>query len=83
MGLDDRPIDAELTAYRMEAREWLAAHMPPLDPTANPMDQEQARLKELTRTLHSGGYSGICFPTEVGGAGLSRWHHQVICEEAA
>lgn len=83
MGLDDRPTPAELDAYRLEARAWLAEHMPPLDPSANPMDQSPETLKDLTRRLHSGGYSGICFPTEVGGAGLSRWHHQAFCEEAA
>ena len=83
MGLDDQPSVAELDDYRTQARVWLADNMPPLDPTANPNEQSSELLKDLARRLHSGGYSGICFPTELGGAGLSRFHHRVFCEEAA
>ena len=83
MGLDDTPTDAELDQYRLDARAWLADNMPLLDPTANPNEQPKEHLKDLARRLHSGGYSGICFPTELGGAGLSRHHHRVFCEEAA
>jgi alkylation response protein AidB-like acyl-CoA dehydrogenase len=81
--LDDVPAAAELADYRATAREWLRANMPPLDPDADPNLQPAARLKDLARRLHDGGYSGICFPTSVGGAGLTREHHRVFCEEAA
>ena len=83
MGIDDVPTTDELDAYRLEAREWLAENMSPLDPQANPNEQSKERLKELGQRLHRGGYSGICFPTELGGAGLGRHHHRVFCEEAA
>ena len=66
--LNEIPEADELEAYRLEAREWLAANMPPLDPTADPNLQQAEHLKDLARRLHSGGYSGICFPHEVGGA---------------
>lgn len=81
--IDAIPSSAELGAYRQTAREWLAANMPPLDPGADPNLQSAARLKDLAKRLHSGGYTGICFPTTVGGAGLTRTHHHVFCEEAA
>jgi alkylation response protein AidB-like acyl-CoA dehydrogenase len=83
MALDDVPAPDELEAYRREARAWLADNMPPLDPKENPNEQSKEHLKDLARRLYSGGYSGICFPAEVGGAGLSRYHHQAFCEEAA
>jgi alkylation response protein AidB-like acyl-CoA dehydrogenase len=82
MALEDIPTADELHEYRLSARTWLADNMPPLDPRANPNEQPKEHLKDLTRRLHSGGYSGICFPTEVGGAGLTRSHHRIFCEEA-
>jgi alkylation response protein AidB-like acyl-CoA dehydrogenase len=82
MGIDDVPAPEELEDYRLGARAWLAANMPRIDDGATYHGQDNARLKELTRLLHSGGYSGICFPTELGGAGLSRHHHQAFCREA-
>lgn len=82
MALEDIPAVDELHEYRLSARTWLADNMPPLDPRANPNEQPKEHLKDLARRLHSGGYSGICFPTEVGGAGLTRSHHRIFCEEA-
>ena len=84
----DLPIDAipesgELDAYRRQARAWLRATMPPLDPRAEHTAQTKVHLKDLAQRLHRGGYSGICFPRELGGAGLTRAHHRVFCEEAA
>ena len=81
--IDAIPDADELRRYRLEAREWLAENMPPLDPRADPNEQPKEHLKDLARRLYSGGYSGICFPEEVGGAGLTRSHHQAFCEEAA
>lgn len=83
MALDDAPSREELDQYRDEARTWLAANMPTIEEGVPYYDQDNARLKQLMRRLHEGGYSGICFPTELGGAGLSRYHHRVFCEEAA
>lgn len=81
--IDAIPDGGELERYRRDAKEWLAANMPPLVPGADPNLQSAALLKDLAKRLHSGGYSGICFPTDVGGAGLTREHHRVFCEEAA
>ena len=83
MPIDDTPSPDELAEYRERARSWLKPNMPPIDQAIPHHRQDNAHLKALMRTLHSGGYSGICFPTEVGGAGLSREHHRVFCAEAA
>ena len=80
--LDDPVAEDVLEEYRLEAGAWLADNMPILDPLANPNEQTKDHLKDLAKRLYRGGYSGICFPTEVSGAGLSRSHHRVFCEEA-
>ena len=59
MGLEDVPTVEELEDYRMQARSWLAANMPPLDPMASPQDQTKEQLRDLMRRLWDGGYSGI------------------------
>jgi len=81
--LNEIPSADELDEYRATARAWLADNLPPLDPSADPNLQPSEHLKDLARRLCSGGYSGICFPHEVGGAGLTREHHRAFCEEAA
>jgi alkylation response protein AidB-like acyl-CoA dehydrogenase len=83
MGLEDVPTTTELEEYRTRARAWLADNMPALDPLASPQDQTKETLRDLMRRLWDGGYSGICFPKELGGQGLSRYHHRAFCEEAA
>jgi alkylation response protein AidB-like acyl-CoA dehydrogenase len=82
MGLDDIPPTEELEEYRDRARAWLAANMPRLDRPGVEPDQGPERLRQLIGTLWDGGYAGICFPTELGGAGLSRFHHKAFLEEA-
>ena len=66
----------------MTARRWLAEHMPRLEHPGVEPDQDPARLRDLIGRLAEGGYAGICFPTELGGAGLSRFHHRAFLEEA-
>lgn len=82
MGLDDTASPEGLEDYRLAVRNWLVANMPRLSPGFSRMGQTKDRLRELMRRLWDGGYAGICFPTEVGGQGLSRAHHAVFCEEA-
>jgi alkylation response protein AidB-like acyl-CoA dehydrogenase len=82
VGLDDIPSVEELEEFRNTLRPWLKANMPPLTPGHNPQEQTKDRLRELQRTLWDGGYAGLCFPTSVGGKGLSRYHHRAFCEEA-
>ena len=82
MSLDDVPPTEELEDYRATARQWLAAQHAPAGTAGSEPDQGPERLRQLMAILWDGGYAGICFPTELGGAGLSRFHHQAFLEEA-
>ena len=78
------PPTMSLEEYRARARTWLAANMPRLDeqPPGAEQGQGPERLRDLIHRLGDGGYNGICFPTELGGAGLSRFHHRAFLQEA-
>ncbi|HEX3567728.1 MAG TPA: acyl-CoA dehydrogenase family protein, partial [Acidimicrobiales bacterium] len=82
MGLDDVPSPDELEEYRARAKSWLATNMPRLDEQAPGAEESQGpeRLRDLIHRLADGGYNGICFPTELGGAGLSRFHHRAFLQ---
>jgi alkylation response protein AidB-like acyl-CoA dehydrogenase len=84
MGLDDVPSHDELEEYRARAKTWLAANMPRVadQPSGAEHSQGPERLRDLIHRLGGGGYNGICFPTELGGAGLSRFHHRAFLQEA-
>ena len=61
--------------FRSQARSWLAANMPPLDPEKAARLQRDdevswQRARELQKILYAGGFAGICFPREYGGLGL-------------
>ena len=80
----------ELREYRVQARDWLAAHMTPLrrDDDGNPIvegasAERFAHARALQARLSEGGYAGITFPVEYGGAGLDLDHERVFLEEAA
>ena len=84
MGLDDVPSREEIEQYRATAATWLAANMHRIDEQPPGAEQSQGpeRLRDLIHRLADGGYNGICFPTALGGAGLSRFHHRVFLQEA-
>lgn len=79
----------DVEAFRLRARRWLADHLPRLDPDAPSWDgsdvgpEDGARAKQLQATLHEGGFSGICFPRQYGGQGLSLEHQRAFTEESA
>ena len=61
--------------FRSQARSWLAANMPLLDPEKAARlqrddDVSWQRARELQKILYAGGFAGICFPREYGGLGL-------------
>jgi alkylation response protein AidB-like acyl-CoA dehydrogenase len=77
----------ELREYRLKARAWLAENMPRVegrDPHEDdePIDERVNQCKRLQNHLYGGGYSGISFPIEYGGQGLSIEHESVFLEEA-
>jgi alkylation response protein AidB-like acyl-CoA dehydrogenase len=82
--------DAELAAWRAEARRWIRANLPPRAEAGEvgPMTVEEelahaTRARELQATLQAAGYGGITFPKAYGGAGLDLAHQQAFDAEAA
>ncbi len=78
-----------LEAFRLRAREWLAANMPlrpegvsPFDPSAMEDPVKIAHARELQRKLYDGGFAGICYPKEYGGQGLPPEYQHAFTEES-
>jgi len=74
--------------FAARAGDWLATHMPRLDPDRPPRarrDDEGAwlRARELQATLHQGGFAGICFPRKYGGLGLDVAYQDAFNAESA
>ena len=66
-------MDVPVEEFAARARAWLAAHMPPTDPSAGHFfftdaadrgdEHDLARIRrcrELQRLLFDGGFAGIC-----------------------
>lgn len=70
--------------FRLRARAWLAATMPPecdgLSQRTTPGRWDVER--ELQRRLWDGGFAGIGWPAEYGGLGLSPEHQRAFSEES-
>lgn len=70
MDFRDTPQEA---AFRADLRSWLTANLPEdwssRPPRPGRMDMDFAR--EWSRKLHDAGYTGLTWPTEFGGHGLS------------
>src|SRR5581483_12141078 len=82
----------DVEAFRLRAREWIRATLPPerLDKQgqmyiAGLSEEEElaaiAHERWLQRTFFDGGFAGICFPEEYGGQGLSPAHQHAFNEE--
>ena len=61
--------------YRAKARDWLLTHLPEDwdTPAFNHPETEEELVKfrrNWDRTLYEGGYAGISWPKEYGGAGF-------------
>jgi alkylation response protein AidB-like acyl-CoA dehydrogenase len=75
-------------AFRARAREWLAKHLtrgPLINGDALASSQDElaliAEARELQGLLFDGGYSGLCFPKQYGGQGLTLAHQRAFNEE--
>jgi alkylation response protein AidB-like acyl-CoA dehydrogenase len=79
----------DLGSFRARLRQWLAENMPRAQPDelTQAFTSDEAELayldrnRKLQRTLFDGGFAGIIFPKEYGGAGLTAAHQQVFNEE--
>tara|TARA_R110000824_G_scaffold37553_2_gene115465 strand:+ start:9599 stop:10819 length:1221 start_codon:yes stop_codon:yes gene_type:complete len=81
MDFNDSPQEA---AFRTDARNWLAEHAPAhqITPGSKMTDIEEAdRGRAWMRELFSGGWSGLTFPKELGGGGLTGSEAVIFSEE--
>jgi len=86
------PEASHLREFREQARLWLSENIAPLgrceDGTLgggiprDPSLEELAHARDLQRKLFDAGYSGISFPIDFGGQGLTIDHERVFLEEA-
>jgi alkylation response protein AidB-like acyl-CoA dehydrogenase len=90
VSVDEEPVDA----FRARARDWIRAHLRPLDRRGGSTfnrgaipDEEElaavARDREVQRMLFDAGLAGVCVPTEYGGLGLTPAHQRALNEEIA
>ncbi|MET8000268.1 acyl-CoA dehydrogenase family protein [Nonomuraea glycinis] len=68
-----------LTDYRRTARAWLVANAPSDD---RPQGDPTARAKEFMAKLYDAGYSGITWPRQWGGQGLTQAEERAFAAEA-
>jgi alkylation response protein AidB-like acyl-CoA dehydrogenase len=66
----------DLDEFRVRARAWALASLPPRDDAS--LDD-----RELQCRLFDAGYAGFAMPREYGGAGLTLQHQQVFYDECA
>jgi alkylation response protein AidB-like acyl-CoA dehydrogenase len=82
------PVTTEsVAAFRERARAWLADNLPRLDSDeAMTLQRDEIaswqRARDLQKTLHEGGFAGICFPEEYGGLGLGYEYKRAFDAEA-
>ncbi|MEE2683469.1 MAG: acyl-CoA dehydrogenase family protein [Actinomycetota bacterium] len=79
--------------YRLEAREWLAGNMAPLEerelfatlhwmPSREKEDQHHLDCQQRQGKLYEAGYAGITVPKEYGGHGGEAWMQRIFREES-
>lgn len=62
-------------AFRTRAEQWMKDNLPSYDEPA-------VNGSELQRRIFEGGFAGIAFPVEYGGAGLTLEHHKAFYDAA-
>jgi alkylation response protein AidB-like acyl-CoA dehydrogenase len=72
VGTDAKETDVNLAEYRRAARMWLADNV-----------REGEDPRAFMARLHDAGYSGITWPLQWGGQGLTQAEERVFAEEAA
>ncbi|WP_433240883.1 acyl-CoA dehydrogenase family protein [Streptosporangium sp. CA-135522] len=72
----------DLEEYRRRARSWLTANAEETRAEGSPDADGVAAEKAFMAKLYDAGYSGISWPAEWGGQGLSQAEERVFAEEA-
>jgi alkylation response protein AidB-like acyl-CoA dehydrogenase len=82
MDLRDTPEEA---AFRAELRAWLEEHLPDelRGHRGGAGRFDGPALRAWSRALYDGGYAGLTWPKEYGGAGAPYTHQAIFLEETA
>ncbi|WP_248961316.1 acyl-CoA dehydrogenase family protein [Sphaerisporangium perillae] len=73
----------DLEEYRRQARDWLAANVPGAPAEGSAAEDGVATAREFMARLYDAGYSGITWPAEWGGQGLTQAEDRAFAAEAA
>ncbi|GIH99548.1 acyl-CoA dehydrogenase family protein [Planobispora takensis] len=73
----------DLEDYRQRARAWLEANAPGDRPEGAPDESGVAAAKAFMAKLYDAGYSGITWPQQWGGQGLTQAEERAFAAEAA
>src|SRR4051812_43758378 len=84
---DSESVDS----FRTRARAWIDANLVHRSDVADDGTDDNLSAtiddwhaaRALQRTLHGGGFAGICYPREYGGLGLTPAHQRAFNEEVA
>lgn len=77
---------AELDGFRAALRSWLPQNLDRRGTTAQPEKHSPEHISEhraIQRRVFDGGYAGLTWPAEYGGAGLTAAHQRIFDEEGA
>ena len=82
MDFRDTPEEAK---FRAELRDWFDKNIPEGWSERGPSSGRDAEevSREWARNLHEGGYAGITWPKDFGGAGLPYTYQAIFLEESA
>lgn len=82
MDFRDTPDEAE---FRAGLREWIAANLPEgwAERKHSAGRDEVEVSRAWSKKLHEGGYAGLTWPTEYGGAGAPYTYQAIFLEETA
>ncbi len=79
----DLNFTADQEAFRTRLRTWLEANVPAEPAAFTSYDDEVAFLTQWQRRLHAGGWCGLSWPRECGGAGAGVVEQAIYNEEMA
>ena len=80
MDLCDTPAESD---FRTGLRIWLGEQLPQQDPDGPPPELTEQRSRAWTAALYKAGYTGLTWPVEYGGRGLSLSYQAIFAEECA